>query len=272
MNTLDFFDSIQINSCGISDLDPDWHWDTGEDGFPDFDFWLVVQGKGQIEAAGETVEVSKGSCLILFPHVHYIGSQDPDHPIAALNVHFSLPEDQQILLRSTAPALLHRSGTDADYLRDTLRRVIRLYNADRQHIAEGVFYAALAEFFIQHHPDQRSEYSADKIALLQKICDRINDAPSTAPSLSDFAAQYGYSADYLGRIFSKGMGISFSEYTANARVNQAKFLLSSTDLPLETIADTLGYYDVCYFSRQFRRIVGTSPGRYRSARTVRRQP
>jgi two-component system response regulator YesN len=91
-------------------------------------------------------------------------------------------------------------------------------------------------------------------------------APEEAHTLSDFAAKYGYSADYIGRIFSREVGISFSEYLANTRINKAKFLLSSTELSVEGVAEALGYYDTCYFIRQFKRITGTSPGRYRKGK------
>ena len=107
------------------------------------------------------------------------------------------------------------------------------------------------------------EPGTDKPGIVQKICDRINLAPEEAHSLAAFAAEYGYSADYIGRVFSRAAGISFSEYLANARVNKAKFLLSSTALSVEGVAEALGYYDACYFARQFKRIVGISPGKYR---------
>lgn len=259
-----FFDHIEINSCGISDCSSDWCWDTGENGFSDFDLWLVVRGKGQIAVADKMVEVSEGACLILFPHIHYVGTHDPAHPLMTLNVHFSILEPDQSDFCRANPSLFYRHVSDPVYLQNVLRRVIRLYNADLKSVSERVFYAALAELFTQRPPEQTTELGADKANLLQKICDRINAAQKSCPTLADFAAEYGYSADYLGRIFSKGIGISFSEYTANARVNRAKVLLASSDLSLEAIAENLGYYDVCYFSRQFRRITGTSPGRFRS--------
>lgn len=265
MSMLSLCEYIQINSCGISDCDAEWHWDTGKSGFADFDFWLVVRGKGRITATEEALEVSEGTCLVLLPHTHYVATNDPQRPLMTLNVHFSLPEAQSKALCAASTPFLHRDIPDFGYLQETLHRVIRLYNADRQRVAEGVFFAALAEFFTQPNNEIRSDCSPDKTALLQNICDRINASPKNAPSLSGFAAEYGYSADYLGRLFSKIIGISFSEYTANARINRARFLLTSTDLPLEVIAENLGYYDVCYFSRQFRRLTGTSPGRYRSA-------
>ena len=129
--------------------------------------------------------------------------------------------------------------------------------------ARVFFLAALSEYFEATSPEEKSETGGEKSAIVESICDRINLSPEEAHSLAAFASEYGYSADYLGRVFSRTAGISFSEYLANARVNKAKFLLSSTSLSIEGVAEALGYYDTCYFTRQFKRITGTSPGKYR---------
>lgn len=263
MNNLDFLKNIKINSCGISDCGADWRWDTGESGFRDFDFWLVVRGKGRMRANLSSVEVKRGSCLILFPNTHYVGEHSKENQLMTMNVHFSAPEwHSEPCTESGLPFVFH-DISDISYMIDMLYRVIRLYNADKAELAETVFRSALVEYFSQNSITPENEYSADKPALIQKICDAINISPARAPTLSAFAAEYGYSADYLGRIFSKSVGISFSEYVANARVNKAKFLLSSTSMSLDEIAESLGYYDPCHFSRQFKRITGTSPGKYK---------
>ena len=91
----------------------------------------------------------------------------------------------------------------------------------------------------------------------------INTSPSTVPSLSEMARKYGYSPDYRGRVFSSVAGISISEYVKNAKLNQAKLLLASSSMTVEEIADSLGYYDACYFSRCFGRETGYTPTQYR---------
>ena len=263
MNTQNLFENAKINSCGISDCDAAWHWDTGKSGFQDFDLWFVLRGKGRIITERETAEVERGSCLLLFPNTHYIGEHGEEH-LLTMNVHFQLSETEAKTLGS--PPFLYKRISDISYMRETLERVIRLYNSAKTESARIFFLAALSEYFEATAPEEKSENGGEKNALVEKICDRINLSPEEPHSLSDFAAEYGYSADYLGRIFSHAAGISFSEYLANARVNKAKFLLSSTSLSVEGVAEALGYYDACYFARQFKRITGTSPGKYRKSR------
>lgn len=260
MNTQKLLENVKINSCGISDCDAAWHWDTGERGFQDFDLWFVLRGKGRIITERGTAEVERGSCLLLFPNTHYVGEHGQEH-LLTMNVHFQLSESAKSELGS--PPFLYKRIGDIAYMRETLLRVIRLYNSAKTENARVFFLAALSEYFEATAPEEKNEAGGEKSAIVEKICDRINLSPEEAHSLAAFAAEYGYSADYLGRVFSRAAGISFSEYLANARVNKAKFLLSSTSLSVEGVAEALGYYDTCYFARQFKRITGTSPGRYR---------
>lgn len=263
MNTLDFLNSIKINSCGITECSRSWHWDTGKNGFYDFDLWLVAQGKGRIIAGEKTFEVTKGACLLLLPNTHYIGEHDIDHPFTIMNVHFSAPQGALAPYCDGAFPLIYRAVSDLVYFCGLLRRVVRLYNAAQKALAVTVFRAALAEYFSLFPVMRDGEQGENKTEMVQKMCDRVNTSPESAPSLSYFSAQFSYSADYLGRLFARDVGISYSDYVANARVNKAKFLLCSSSLSLEEIAEELHYYDVCHFSRQFKRITGISPGKYR---------
>ena len=48
------------------------------------------------------------------------------------------------------------------------------------------------------------------------------------------------------------------------KMERACYLLDTTDKPVKTISNELGYDDPLYFSRLFRKIIGVSPRRYRS--------
>ena len=208
--------------------------------------------------------VSAGSSLLLQPRTRYHGEHDPEHPLLVIYVHFQFCDLYGNGYVPDGIRFTNRNLCDPSYMTDLLRRVVRLYNADRTEMAETVFRAELVEYLTQDLPTGRAAYGADKPALMQAVCDRINTNPAKPPALASLAAEYGYSPDYFGRVFTAVVGISFSEYVAHTRIGQAKFLLCSTAMTVEQIAETLGYYDSCHFIRQFGEIVGISPGKYRS--------
>ena len=253
---------IKIVSCGITDCGPDWYWDTGEGGFHDYDLWTVFRGRGVLICGGVEWDSTVGDSLLLPPDTRCVGVRELNDNMLTINVHFNF-------LSGTAPyypfegGAVHRRINDVAYFHDVLYRVIQLFNAGRKDLAEAVFSSALVEFFESKSITETTVYGSDKGELVRKICDMINTSPSTVPPLSEMARKYGYSPDYLGRVFSSVAGISISEYVKNAKLNQAKLLLASSSMTVDEIADSLGYYDACYFSRCFRRETGYTPTQYR---------
>lgn len=70
---------------------------------------------------------------------------------------------------------------------------------------------------------------------------------------------------YFIRRFGAVYGLSPQSYLSGMRMNKAMELLSSTDMPIEKIAKSVGIPDTSYFSRVFKKHCGTSPGAYRAA-------
>lgn len=74
---------------------------------------------------------------------------------------------------------------------------------------------------------------------------------------------FSFQYDYLNRLFKRVTGDSIIKYRNNHRIEMAKFLLSSTEKEISTIATELGFKDCYYFVRYFKKIVGCSPSQFR---------
>jgi two-component system response regulator YesN len=80
---------------------------------------------------------------------------------------------------------------------------------------------------------------------------------------SDLAAKFHLSRSYFSICFGKIVGVPFSEYLRNVRMDRAKDYLRKTSKSIGEIADAVGYEDEKYFSKVFKKIVGMSPVEYR---------
>lgn len=66
----------------------------------------------------------------------------------------------------------------------------------------------------------------------------------------------------FSRTFKKENGHTFSEYLLKYRISRACELLSDLSVQVKTVAFAVGFNDLSYFARTFRRYVGTTPSAY----------
>lgn len=91
----------------------------------------------------------------------------------------------------------------------------------------------------------------------------IKEYYTEALTLKQIAQIVSVTPAYLSSRFVKYCGQNFWEYVTQVRIVKAKELLKSTNLQVQEIAQKVGYTDVAYFSRIFRRITGITPLNYR---------
>ncbi len=82
-------------------------------------------------------------------------------------------------------------------------------------------------------------------------------------SLSDVAQQLHISQAYLSRLFKKYFGAGAAEYITALRIAEAKKLLKAGAQKQSEIAFNVGYANVYYFSTQFKKATGMTPGEYK---------
>jgi PAS domain S-box-containing protein len=82
--------------------------------------------------------------------------------------------------------------------------------------------------------------------------------------VGDVAGAASMSVVQLERAMRRIIGMSVRQLLVRFRVERVVSLLATTDFALSDIAAQCGYYDQSALTRQFRRVVGVSPGAYRT--------
>lgn len=85
------------------------------------------------------------------------------------------------------------------------------------------------------------------------------------PSVEEVARQLLVSPSGLRKAFKDAEGIPPAQYRLIQRVENAKQLLLSTDLPISLIAERCGFCDAAYFHKVFTRFTGLTPTAYRGS-------
>ena len=101
-------------------------------------------------------------------------------------------------------------------------------------------------------------------ARVAMVRDYINTRLAEDISLDNLALRCGMSSESLIRLFRRECGITPYQYILQQRYNCAAGLLKNSDLPIESICDSVGIKDRFHFSRQFKKLFGMPPAAYRN--------
>ena len=82
-------------------------------------------------------------------------------------------------------------------------------------------------------------------------------------TLEEIAPRFGYNHVYFGKLFTRMTGTSFNNYLNARRIEKAKSLLAVPGSKVYDVARRVGYSDVDYFTRRFRKETGMRPAEFK---------
>ncbi|PCJ60248.1 MAG: hypothetical protein COA79_08740 [Planctomycetota bacterium] len=132
---------------------------------------------------------------------------------------------------------------------------IEVYKNWLQLIANGILHSVLQE-----------KIPSDPKA--KELLQWVNENLSKKPRLDDLAESWGVTPNHCSHKCKKLTGMSFSDLIISNRIKRCKALLNNTKLSLGEIASQLGFNDAYHLGKQFKNIVGESPGQFRKTSIV----
>lgn len=184
-----------------------------------------------------------------------------------LCLHITWPEVKGATMRLP----LHlRLGPAAAEARERIWRVVdhhRLAGRRKDSPAACAAAAALQELLLWLQMQGERTAGPRRNSLVDEALRKLEqaiEASLTKPMLlGELAAGVGLSTDYVARAFARRYGMRLQHYLLLRRVELARHLLVSSDLPVSEIGRQVGLPDPQYFNKQFRRIANVSPLAYR---------
>ncbi|WP_338554324.1 helix-turn-helix domain-containing protein [Paenibacillus sp. KS-LC4] len=167
-------------------------------------------------------------------------------------------EQQDVLGQRYAFEVMHALS-----LLSLLEQMFQLWESseelDRLQVT-GIFYQFVVEQFRQL---QMVKTEAAVPDLSEQIAEYIHEYFPKTVTMETMAGKFHYSTHYLARVFKRRFGCSPMEYLMQTRINRAKFLLTETDTPLRSLAEKVGYTDIYYFNRLFKKLTGVTPTQFK---------
>ncbi|MFM9278668.1 helix-turn-helix domain-containing protein [Paenibacillus jiagnxiensis] len=109
----------------------------------------------------------------------------------------------------------------------------------------------------------KEQIDSQYMSIARQMVQMIHDAYDQDITLEACSEKLNFHPVYLSRVFKKEMGVTFSEYLMEYRINMAKLWLKDSSLKINEIAERLSYTNATGFIRTFRKMTGMTPGQYR---------
>ena len=240
----------------------------------DFFFILLLQnGKGSHEIDFISYPVLGNSIFFLRPgQVHQLELKAGcTGYLMEFNKEFYHPKDK-------SSSLWLRKASNKNYckpevhrfenLLDILSRIFREYT-NREEGYPDIIKASLEIFFIEFVrqsvnpksvPGNVNQYAQDR---LEEFLEHLDKHITTHKQVSQYIELMNLSIYQLNKITKTTIGKTPSELIDDHIILEAKRYLLATPSQVKEIADLLGYEDVSYFSRFFKKHTGHSPEAFR---------
>lgn len=237
-----------------------WQWETSGEGH--YNFWVALSGEGYLSCEGKTFRLKPGMFFIFSPNqsvsaTHYSGAR-----ITRFSAHFH-PRGKGERLKSV-PGLPILGGevTELAVLKRQIDACMRMaFRREDDAKLVDALYSLIA--WCSGHGIRAAD-----VLLSPKIAQAIRkfrEAPASIGSMNVFAKGLGLSRSHFDREFSRQVGMAPNQFLMNCKMIQARRFLESSRLRVGEIAETLGYKDIYFFSRQFKSFIGCSPMQYRQS-------
>ena len=230
---------------------------------------------------GEKIELKEGNLLFLSQNAkqEILPAKMEDIAInfiilpEFLDTVLQMLGEEETLLRRFVVECLKGKGSSAGYLLFEVSDVLPIQN-----LVENLIWTLIYEtpnkrrinqttmglLFLQliNHTDRlvsRSEEERVLIKTLRYIEEHYRDG-----SLSELSKLLHYDLCNLSREIKRRSNKTYTELLQEKRISQACYFLKNTDLNVDDIAIKVGYDNISYFHRLFRRATGVSPKKYRN--------
>jgi len=106
----------------------------------------------------------------------------------------------------------------------------------------------------------------DSRSIIQLIRRDLDKNYNQDLTLDIVSRKYGISAKYCSALFKKEIGINFIEYINHIRIKESRNMLEDTEIDISNISHSIGYNNINYFYKIFKRETGITPIEYRNIR------
>ena len=260
---------LTVYSCGVERCAAGHSW-----GPAIRDHYLIhciTKGKGCFQTQGKDYSLNKGDGFVVCPDQIVFYEADRDDPWEYCWIGFHGTDAAQLMEQT---GLLEDSPVFSFEGSTLPNRILEACNVPEDSSSSELRMQANLLLFLSDLIDRRGKSTARNTSgyeYVQKAIRYIEYNYSRNITIRDVAASAGISRSHLYRLFVENTSMPPNEYLLRYRINRAAALLETKRFSVGEVAYSTGFSDQLYFSRVFKKYIGTPPSRYQGEGRIRKE-
>ncbi|MBW5445224.1 AraC family transcriptional regulator [Cohnella sp. CFH 77786] len=254
---------VRVTEMGYNQVLPDWR---DLDYTPDYNkFYLICDGEGWLKIGDKEYAPHPGQWFLMPQGVKQSYSYTAGPRFTKYWCHFTAKVGENNLFNLLHIPVLLESGVEGEPQR--LFQELLSCEADTSLTSPLLLKAAMMKliaYYVEHAAAGAAGVEpAESSVPLQAVIEHIHLHYDRNLTIDELAERAHLHPNYFIRVFRRHFGTSPIQYVNRKRIEEAKWLLASTDLLLAEIGAKVGIPDVSYLSKLFKSSTGLSPTAYR---------
>lgn len=258
---------LYLSYCGMEECDPGHSY--GPIRRTEFLLHYILKGKGVYEVDGKTYHLGKHDAFLIYPDELTYYEADKTDPWTYIWIGFDGIKAESCLNyaslnRENRSCKFECEDLLTEYVYGMLNACQLTYANDLKR--EGYLYLFLSALIHEKHENNSQVnivHDYPYQVYVEHALEFIEHNYEKNIKINDIANYIGINRSYLTNSFKKSMSMSPQDYLLNYRMSKACGLLKTTNLPVSTIANQVGYEDPLTFSKVFKKHYEVSPKTYR---------
>lgn len=244
------------------------------------EFIYIKKGHGMICVDLNEYRVTAGDIVLILPgQLHEIHGIDAEvmeyeniifHPSllesSGADASFLLFLQPLFSLQFACPTVLRATDSAYATVRGCLDKndnICSYFPAGYPLAIKGNLFVLFFALYTSHCEKQRTGAAQKNIEKLKSVIKYVELNYASPMSIAQMADLSGFSESHFMKFFKHTMGTSFTAYLNSYRLTIAARLLLQSDATILSVATDVGFDNLSYFNRAFKKQYGKTPSAYR---------
>lgn len=227
---------------------------------------LILDGEGIESLNGIDVPVKKGSMTVLsYTDIHTMTQKDT---LTFININVAydfLDNSIKNHLAQNSNIMCQLEGDDFEYVSHMCHKLVEYTDKKDDKLILMTAKYLISSILMEAFSRTKSNTIGENPGIVQKIIQYINTNINKELTLEGMANHFNTSANYMGKLFKKHVGVSFNDYVNKVKLKHACTLIVSSNSTIKEIAHSCGFGSLEYFYYVFKKYNKMTPSQYRDS-------